>query len=785
MIKSKKSIIAVASLFILSACQPTQKENSMTGPVEPFEITEVELLDGPFKHATDLNVQSLLQYDPDRLLARFREQAGLEPKAESYGGWEAESLAGHSLGHHLSACALMYQTTGQDTFNKRAEYIVQELAEVQQANGGGYLGAFDNGKKIFEEEVKMGKIRSQGFDLNGIWSPFYTHHKVLAGLRDAYRLLGIEQALEVEKNFADWIGTIVLGLDHDAAQEMLNCEFGGVQETLADLYIDTDDEKYLEIARVFHHDAIVDPLAAGEDILPNKHGNTQIPKMIASMHLYEISKDSQDLKPATFFWDRVVRHHSYVTGGHGNHEYFGEPDKLNFRLSDGTTETCNVYNMLKLSRELFLLQPAAEIADYYERALFNHILSSQHPDDGRVIYNLSLEMGGHKEYQNPFWFTCCVGSGMETHSKYGANIYYHHEDQLFVNQFIASKVNWADKGVLLTQKTNYPESQNTSISLEMEAPQEFTLYLRYPYWAGKDLTVKVNEATIPVDQEAGSYIAIQRTWESGDQIVMEMPFSLRLEAMPDNEDRIAVFYGPIVLAGDLGPVDDPNANDPNYVPVIMSETRDPNTWLELVAGETNTFRSKEVGNPRDITFKPFYQTHDRRYSVYFDLFNEETWAAHQAAYQAELERKKALEAMTYDAFQPGEMQPERNHNFTGDSLNMMWDFRGRSARGAERGGWLSFDMKVDTKKAMTLVLEYWGGFTGSKTFDILIDGEKMATENISGKKDGSFLDVFYDIPTNLTAGKEKVTVKLDPHVGHRAGPFFYARTVPTEKRPVE
>ncbi|MCB0847468.1 MAG: glycoside hydrolase family 127 protein, partial [Bacteroidetes bacterium] len=303
----------ITILFFLFACQSKESTPSLPGSAKPFSLPQVELLDGPFKHATELNIESLLQYDPDRLLARFRQEAGLEAKAESYGGWEGESLAGHSLGHHLSACAFMYQTTGQDTFKNRAEYIVAELAEIQKANGDGYLGAFTNGKKIFEEEIKNGEIRSQGFDLNGLWSPFYTHHKVLAGLRDAYRLLGIEQALEVEKGFADWIGTIVLDLDHESVQKMLHCEFGGVQETLADLYLDTQDEKYMKIARVFHHETIIDSLAMGKDILPNKHGNTQIPKLIASTRLYEISKDSQDLKPATFFYDRVVNHHSYVT----------------------------------------------------------------------------------------------------------------------------------------------------------------------------------------------------------------------------------------------------------------------------------------------------------------------------------------------------------------------------------------------------------------------------------------------------------------------------------------
>lgn len=775
----KYILVLITIVLFLSAC--SNKVITTGGddarPVEAFDLAKVDLLEGRFKKGVELNKDILLNYEPDRLLARFREHAGLEPRAESYGGWEAQSLAGHSLGHHLSACVLMYQTTEDERFKERANYIVDELAIVQEGNGGQYIGAFDNGKKIFEEEIAKGEIRSQGFDLNGIWAPFYTHHKVMAGLRDAYRVLGNEKALEVEKNFADWIGSIVLPLNNEQVQDMLHCEFGGVQETLADLYEDTGDEKYLEIARVFHHEAIIDPLIKGEDILPGKHGNTQIPKLIASSRLYEITGKEDDRKPAEFFWKTVVKYHSYVTGGHGNHEYFGQPNKLRNRLSNGTTETCNVYNMLKLSQHLFFWEPRAEVADYYERALFNHIMAAQHPETGRVIYNLSLEMGGHKTYQDPEWFTCCVGSGMETHAKYGANIYYHNENDLYASQFIASNVVWEDKGVSLTQNTAFPEEQNTQFKFNMDTPQDFTFYVRYPYWAEEGIDIEINGETYAVEAEPGSFLAIKRTWKDGDEVDVRFPFSLRLEAMPDDEDRIAVFYGPIVLAGDLGSVDDEKAKERDFVPVFMSETRDPSTWLEPVKGAVNTFKTMDVGNPRNVILKPFYQTHDRRYSIYFDLFNQQKWEAHQAAYQEELERKKKLEEMTYDAFQPGEMQPERDHNFTGEKLNMMEDFRGRKARGAERGGWLSFDMKVMKGQPMALVLEYWGGFTGSKTFDILVEGRKIATENISGKEDGAFIDVQYDIPEELTASNSKVSIKLDPHTGHRAGPFFYARTI--------
>ena len=766
-------------LVLLYSCQNDVLTSNpgLPEPVVAFNLNEVTMLKGPFKHATDLNQSLLLTYDPDRLLARFRQEAGLEPRAKPYGGWEAESLAGHSLGHHLSACALMYHSVQDIRFKERADYIVNELGIIQKTNEDGYIGAFTDGKKIFEEEIARGIIRSQGFDLNGIWAPFYTHHKVMAGLRDAYRLLGNEKALQIERRFADWIGSIVLGLTNDQAQNMLHCEFGGIQEVLADLYYDTGEEKYLEIAEVFHHEEIIDPLAQGEDILPGKHGNTQIPKLIASSRIYEITGNEDYRTAPEFFWDRVVNHHSYVTGGHGNYEYFGDPDKLRNRLSEGTTETCNVYNMLKLSRHLFMWEPRAAVADYYERALFNHILSSQHPESGQVIYNLSLEMGGYKVYQDPEWFTCCVGTGMETHGKYGADIYYHNDKELYVSQFIASELHWKEHELTLTQKTDYPVEQGTLFTFSLDKPAEFTFYIRYPAWSESGFGIDINGNKQKIKAEPGSFIAISRSWNDGDRVDVHLPFTLRTESMPDDEDRMAFFYGPLVLAGDLGPVEDKRAHDHDYVPVFITENQYLQALLHEVDNEPNTFRTNNFSKPRDITFRPFYMTHDRRYSVYFDLFDDEKWSKFQADYKAELEQRKILEELTYDAFQPGEMQPERDHRFTGEKLNIMENFKNRKARGAERGGWLEFEMKVIPEKPMALVFEYWGGFTGSKTFDILVNDQKIATENISGKKDGAFIDVQYDIPDDLTANKNHILVRLMPHEGHRAGPFFYVRTI--------
>jgi hypothetical protein len=369
---------------------------------------------------------------------------------------------------------------------------------------------------------------------------------------------------------------------------------------------------------------------------------------------------------------------------------------------------------------------------------------------------------------------------METHSKYGANIYYHNEHELYISQFIASEVQWEAKQVKIEQHTNFPEEQGTSIILSMQEPQQFSLNIRYPYWAESGIQILINGREQKIEAEPGSFIVIDREWKNNDQLEVKFPFSLRLEAMPDDANRVAVFYGPVVLAGDLGVVDDKQATESDFVPVFITQERDPVQWLEPVSGKANTFATKKVGHPRDIEFKPFYQTHDRRYSVYFDLFTEKGYEEHLADLEAEKQRQEELEAMTFDGFQPGDSLEEIAHRLQGEKLNIMQDFKGRKARGAERGGWLAFDMRVPQGQAMDLIIEYWGGFTGSKTFDILIDDQFIITENITGKKDGHFLNIFYPIPTTINSEKEQIRIKFAPHAGHRAGPFFYARTVPRD-----
>ncbi|MFZ4559870.1 MAG: beta-L-arabinofuranosidase domain-containing protein [Saprospiraceae bacterium] len=738
----------------------------------PFNLEDVQLLPGPYLRAMELDMQSTLAYEPDRLLAKFRKEAGLAPKAEHYHGWEDETISGHTLGHYLSACAHLYKSSGDIRFLEQVRYVVQELAECQDVDGSGYVAAIPNGKRILGEEVASGNIKAQAFYLNGLWAPFYNLHKTMAGLRDAFRLCGNRQALVVEKRLADWIYAMVSRMTAEQVQTMLSCEHGGMNEVLADLHADTGEDRYMELSDKFFHKAVLDPLVKGEDVLSGLHANTQVPKLIGLARRYELSANENERQAAWFFWDRVVYHHSYTTGGHGNHEYFGAPDKLRDRLSDETTETCNVYNMLKLTQRLFMQEATPELADYTERALLNHILSSQHPQDGRVIYNLSLEMGGRKTYQNPLDFTCCIGSGMENHSKYNGDIYYHSENTLFINQFIASELNWREKGVVIRQETSFPEQQKTSLVFRCQKPVDLKLKIRYPKWLKSgQLYIRINGRKIAAPGNPGSYVELFSQWKNGDRVDIDLPFELRLDPMPDDPNRVAICYGPLVLAGDLGPEDVPNPYDREFVPVLKTTERNPARWLAPVEGQPNTFQSRGIGYPRDVTLRPFYQTHNRRYSVYWDIMSEETWKKREEEYLKNQVYKKLLEEKSVDHLVFGDERMETLHQLNGSGSNV-GRHQDRSYRQAERGGWFSCRLKTDPESPMMLEAEYWGGFTGSKTFDILVDGQKVATEDISGKAEGRFLQVKYPLPPALTLGKREVEVRFEPHSGHRAGPVF-------------
>ena len=741
-----------------------------------FNLKDVKLLDGPFHHAMSMDSAYLLLIKPDRLLYRFHKHAGLPVKDSIYGGWEREGISGHTLGHYLSACSMMFASTGNKEFKNRVDYIVDELRKCQLARKTGYIGGVPNEDTVFAQ-VKRGEIRSAGFDLNGSWVPWYTLHKVLAGLLDAYLYCDNNTALTIAKAAADWTGTIVNGLTEEQRLKMLNCEHGGMNEVLANIYAITGEEKYLAISRKFHDEFVLGKLAQQIDPMPGKHSNTNVPKAIGCSRRYEITGDERDKTIASFFWETMVKHHTYVIGGNSNYEYCGKQDSLNDRLSDATCETCNTYNMLKLTRHLFAWHPSGELMDYYERALYNHILASQNPEDGMMTYFVPLRMGSKKQFSDSFHtFTCCVGSGIENHSKYVEQIYSHGDHgELFVNLFIPSIVTWKERGLILKQETGFPEANNTTFTYLADVPQTFTLLVRKPFWSNGQTRFFMNGRELSYDFNAwfDGYIPITVTMKKNDKLEMRFNMGLYTEAMPDNPNRIAFKYGPLVLAGQLGK----EMPDPVYgTPVLLTDNKNINDWIKSVEGTPLVFQMKDVGKPFDVTLIPFYKTYNQYYSVYWDYFTNADWAARQAEYEAEKKRAKEIEEKTIDNFRIGEMQPERDHNLKAGERSYVSDAIGRMGREARRDNYFSFEMKTGNVIGCNLLLTYIGDDKDRK-FDILVEGVKIATEDWKGGKTGKFYDVEYKIPGELIKGKEKITVRIEANYGKTAGRVFGARMI--------
>lgn len=757
--------------WILLLCGTLASAQTPAPPrIVPFDLRDVRLLDSPFQHAMEKDRAYLLTLKPGRLLARCRQEAGLVPGDSSYGGWEKEGLSSHFVGHYLSACALEYRATGDSVFLHRVNEIVDGLAECQAANGDGYVGGMPGGKRVFAD-VARGDIRSKGFDLNGLWSPWYTLHKIMAGLRDAYRLCGNGKALTVLTGMATWAVGVTQGLDDTQFQRMLRCEYGGMNEVLADVYALTGDGRYLSLAERFTRDSVLIPLARREDRLQGLHGNTIIPKLIGAARLFELTGDERMRDMSRYFWETVTRNHTYVAGGHGENEYFGPPRMLSDRLSESTMETCNTYNMLKLTRFLFGQRPDADYADYYERALYNHILASQNPDDGMVCYFVPLGSGTYKTYSTPEDdCTCCLGTGMESHVQYGGAIYFHDRDSLFVNLFIASELSWPGKGMHVRQRTRFPDEPATSLEFDCAAPVRVSVNVRHPFWAEGGVRVLVNGERVRTASRPGSYFTIDRVWKTGDRVQITLPMSLRLESMPDNVHRAAILYGPILLAADLGTLD----TTPS-LPVLVNNSRPVADWVKQ-QGDSLLFKTSSVGRPADLALIPFFRMHHRRHAVYFDLSTDSEWEARQKEVLAEEARTRDLEARTIDVMRIGEMQPERDHALQGEKTSV-GEYRGRKWRQAVDNGWFSFTQKVDSSAPVDLVVTYWGSESGRKEFDVCIDGERIATQLLERIRPGEFADVAYTVPDALTQGKECVTVSFVAHRGTTAGRVFGCRMV--------
>jgi len=744
--ETRRSLIKGAAYISAFGLPPLIKAGGKTDTVTPFPLEAVRLRPSPYLTAVESNGAYLLRLEPDRLLHNFRVSAGLKPKGEVYGGWESLSLAGHSLGHYLSACSLMFAQTGETAYRQRITYIVGELAECQAAHGDGYVGGFtrkrgdvdEDGKNIFPEIVK-GDIRSAPFNLNGAWSPLYTLHKLFAGLLDS----NDPQALKIAVGLGQYLDGIFSKLSDEQMQKMLACEYGGLNESYVQLYERTKDDHWLVTAKRIYDHQVLDPLARRSDELNGLHSNTQVPKIIGVARLHDATHEAGYRTAAQFFWQTVTQNHSYVIGGNADRENFESP--LSQYVTDQTCEACNTYNMLKLTRQLYLWQPDAAYFDYYERAHLNHILAQHDPDTGMFAYMMPLMTGARREFSKPFDdFWCCVGTGMESHSKHGDSIYWKRGDQLIVNLFIPSELTWREQGATFAMRTDYPYAGDVIFEVtHLEKPRAFAVAFRKPGWC--------NKASLEGSVVENGYLVVRRQWKAGDQVTLKLDMPLRAEPIRDDPNLLALLRGSMVMAADLGPADEPFQGE---APVLV--------------GNSTEDALKTV-----LPLKPFFSQYDRRSAVYFPRMTQQQWQAEQAARAAEKKRIADLEARSIDVINLGEKESEDSHQFKeGTSETVL--YRGRTGRWARSK--TPFEFRVRTgNQPLTLHATYWGKQRGSR-FKIYADGVQIGSEAMDGDGPIAFIERNYALPASRN---EFVTIRFAPEPDGGAGPVFGCRVLKT------
>ncbi len=686
--------------------------------VEPFSVNDVKLTQSDFKHAEDMDIRYLLGIDPDRLLAPYLKEARLTPKAQNYTNWENTGLDGHIGGHYLSALSYMYASTGNAEIKGRLDYFISELKRCADANGNGYISGVPDGKKKWKE-ISEGNIRASSFGLNDGWVPLYNIHKIFAGLRDAYLLTGNKDAKQMFINLTAWMYDLTKGLSDDQLQRMLDSEHGGLNETFADAAAISGDERFMQLAKRFSHKKVLDPLLRGEDRLTGMHANTQIPKVIGYKRIADIEGNDQWDRAAQFFWKTVVDNRSITIGGNSVREHFHPADDFSSMLtSEQGPETCNTYNMLRLTKMLYETSADTHYMDYYERALYNHILSTVNPIQGGFVYFTPMRSGHYRVYSQPqtsFW--CCVGSGMENHARYGEMIYSHGgADNLYVNLFIPSELTWGK--TLITQTNKFPAEEATTITVNPKKPAEFTIRVRIPEWTdASKMQPTVNGQPVEAKAEGG-YLAISRKWAKGDKLHVQLPMSLRAVSLPDKSDNYSFMYGPIVLASSLGKQEQLGlfADDSRGghiaggrqlplqdMPVLVADKNNLMANITKVEGRPMTFRltGSVPEKYAEMTLVPFSSLHECRYMVYWPVVSQQDWQTKQEEIaRAEAERQ-AIEQATADKVICGEQQPESDH-FVKMERVRNGDFNGRHWRMAEKGGWFSYDMRTNSQAVKKL-----------------------------------------------------------------------------------
>lgn len=784
----KKTILSLFILFMAWANSAHSQEKLY---LNQFPLGDVTLLAGPFKSAEELNIKTLLKYDTDRLLEPFLTEAGLPAKGTRYTNWDG--LAGHVGGHYLSALAMNYAASGNAECKTRMDYMLSELKRSQDANGNGYVGGVPGSKALWTE-VKKGNFSL----FKTAWVPWYNLHKTYAGLRDAWLYGNSELSKTMFLKLCDWGIDVITPLSEIQMQTMLDTEFGGMNEVYADAYQMTGDIKYLNAAKKFTHRILFDSMAKKIDNLDNMHANTQIPKAIGFGRIAQVDGTAKNYRTAAgFFWETVVNNRSLALGGNSRSEHFPSSSACEeYTTHREGPESCNTYNMLKLTEDLFTMDPQAKYVDYYERALYNHILSTQNPEHGGYVYFTPSRPNHYRVYSAPneaMW--CCVGSGMENHGKYGQMIYTHSgNDSLFVNLFIPSVLNWKAKGIILTQETNFPYEQVTRLTIT-QGTGNFKLLIRHPFWVKSDeYKITINGEPVQQSSQAESYISINRTWSSGDKVEVSLPMQASFEQMPNVPKYIAISYGPILLGAKTGTqgldgliADDGRwghiANGPlielNESPIFESDRDSLLQNLKPIEGKPLTFQAPGLfphePNYQSLVLEPFYRIHDSRYMMYWMSLSRSEYTSVVDALTKEEKEAIELDQRSIDAIATGEQQPDADHSMKG-SNTFTGVHNNEFYRDARNGGSFSYQMGTKGLTNLSLMVRYWGDEYGSRAFDILVDNKVIANENISGKwKTSDFVNIEYPIPATLLHNKSIITITFQAKPGNYAGGVFYLR----------
>ena len=585
-------------------------------------MSEVRLLPSDFKAAEDANQMYLHELPVDRLLYNFRLNAGLPSSAQPLGGWEKPDceLRGHFVGHYLSACGLMFASTGDAELKAKGDEIVAGLAACQARLPAGYLSAFP--PSFFD------RLNSR----TPVWAPFYTIHKIMAGLLDMYQHCGNNQALEVLTRMAEWTDQWTAAIPEPHMQMVLDTEYGGMNEVLYNLAAVSGDNKFAMVGDRFTKKRFFNPLALRQDELRGLHANTHIPQVIGAARRYEISSDPRFGAVASYFWEEISEARTYSNGGTSNNEgWLVEPYRLATELSRGTdtNECCCVYNMLKLTRHLYTWSADPRYFDLYERILYNHRLGTIDPNTGMTQYYLGIVPGSWRTFGtkfNSFW--CCNGTGVEEYSKLNDSIYFHDDSGIYVNLFIPSQLNWKERDVRVRQQTRFPDEDTTRLTFEVNVPTRLAVRIRIPAWAAAEPLVKLNGKEIEISATPGSYLSISRAWANNDTVEIKFPMNLRYESMPDDTRLRAILYGPILLAGDLGAAGlssqliagrmgpDLKKSPPIAIPTFQVGQQSPESWIEPSA-KPLTFQT--TGQSSNVTLSPFSRVTTQRYSVYWRM----------------------------------------------------------------------------------------------------------------------------------------------------------------------